>query len=48
MMPVEKAIEAARTLKKQKNPGQPAVADPSARRCTPMNLSGQILRFLRC
>jgi hypothetical protein len=28
MMPVEKAIEAARTLKKQKNPGQPAVGGP--------------------
>jgi hypothetical protein len=28
MMPVEQAIEAARTLKKQKNPGQPAVGGP--------------------
>ena len=28
MMPVEKAIEAARTLKKQKNPGQPAIGGP--------------------
>jgi len=28
MMPVEKAIEAARTLKKQKNPGQPATGGP--------------------
>lgn len=28
MMPVDKAIETARTLKKQKNPGQPAIGGP--------------------